>query len=60
VTDDRATDGAEWTNGLRKNRANVRNGCVPCKGGVFQWVRVPPSKSALLRPNVSNGSEVPV
>jgi hypothetical protein len=26
VTDDRARDGTEWTNGLRKNRTNVRNG----------------------------------
>ena len=26
--------------------SNVRCGCAPCKGGVLQWVRIPPGNSA--------------
>src|ERR1700730_1417535 len=26
----------------RRNFHNVRVGCAPCKGGAFQWVKIPP------------------
>ena len=41
-------------------RQNDRNGCAPCKGGVFQWVRVPPGNFAPAGSNRSShgGNEV--
>lgn len=30
--------------GSRKAETNDRSGCAPCKGGAFQWVRIPPGK----------------
>ena len=39
---------------FRLGRLNVRNGCAPWKGGVFQWVRGPPgNRSSRKQPEQS-------
>jgi len=39
---------------------NVTDGCAPCKGGVFQWVKFPPGNLAPAGSNRSSygGNEI--
>ena len=37
--------------GAGRQHLSVRNWCAPCKGGAFQWVRIPPGE--LLQPEAT-------
>jgi|SRR5450631_1358102 hypothetical protein len=45
-----------WKLSLSATR-DTRCGCAPCKGGAFQWVRIPPGE--MLQPEATGAGSVP-